>query len=167
MIFFRSIPPRAVWLRPVLVLALAAAPGAIFAQEEASTLPEGYVGTETCAGCHDEVVTAFKKNRHYWLETNEKRGWKVRSCESCHGPGAKHSESASADDIRNPLKLKPVDADQGCLSCHRNQPTQIGRLQNGHARSQTPCTSCHNVHKTGAESTAVIQSTAAESAWRT
>lgn len=160
MVLSRLFSSRAVWLPPLLFLAWAVMPGAVFAQDE-SQFPTGYVGTESCAMCHEDVVENFKKNRHFRLETNEKRGWKDRSCESCHGPGAKHSESAAAEDIRNPLKLKAVDADQACLSCHRNQPTQIGRLQNGHARSQTPCTSCHNVHKTGAESTAVIQRTAA------
>lgn len=124
---------------------------------EESKFPKGYIGTETCALCHEDVVEGLKKNAHSMLETNQRRGWAERACESCHGPGEAHAESASADDIRNPLKLRPAEADKGCLSCHRNQPTHIGRIQNGHARGQVACVSCHNVHKTGEESTAVQQ----------
>ena len=33
-------------------------------------------------------------------------------CESCHGAGQKHTESASAADIRNPAKLAAAAADK-------------------------------------------------------
>jgi len=114
-----------------------------------------YVGSETCAGCHDEISTHFKKNPHATLETNKKRGWETKACESCHGPGSVHAETNSADDIRSPKNMKAASIDEMCLSCHKNQPTHVGRLQSSHARNSVPCTSCHNMHKTGAESTAV------------
>ena len=131
-----------------------AAPAKDAPAAQESKLPKGYVGSETCAGCHEDTVAAFKKNRHNLLESDARRGWQERACESCHGPGEKHAESASAEDIRNPLKLKSADADLNCLSCHRNQPTHIGRIQNSHARNEVACVACHSVHKTGAESTA-------------
>ncbi len=61
----------------------------------------------------------------------------------------KHTESASADDIRNPAKLTAAAADKICLSCHLNQPTHIGRLQSSHAKDQVSCTACHKVHGDG------------------
>jgi DmsE family decaheme c-type cytochrome len=112
-----------------------------------------YVGSETCAGCHDEISTHFtKKNPHALLETNKKRGWETKACEACHGPGSVHAESNAAADIRSPKNMKASAIDEMCLSCHKNQPTHVGRLQSSHARNSVSCTSCHNMHKQGAES---------------
>jgi DmsE family decaheme c-type cytochrome len=121
----------------------AQAPAKAAAPVEKPTL----VGSETCQACHEDIYTAFQKSRHQSVETDKKRGWAGNGCESCHGPASKHVETASADEIRNPLKLTAALADKGCLTCHLNQPTHSGRLQGGHARSQVACTSCHSVHK--------------------
>ena len=124
-------------------------PVAFAAAQADKKLPDGYAGTETCGTCHEDIVKAYAKNPHHILEGEKKRGWEARSCEGCHGPGAKHADSASADDIRNPKKLSAKDADKGCLTCHLNQPTHAGRLTSGHARSAVSCVSCHEVHATG------------------
>jgi len=116
------------------------------APQAAQTAPE-YVGSDTCQGCHEDLFAPFKKTPHQRIETDKRRGWEGRACESCHGPGSKHAESSSAADILNPAKLAPVTADQGCLKCHRNQPTHVGRLNGGHARSQVACVACHSIHK--------------------
>lgn len=107
----------------------------------------GYAGSDTCQGCHEDLFKPFQKGPHYQVETDKRRGWEGRACESCHGPGAKHAESSSAQDILNPAKLAPAAADQGCLKCHLHQPTQVGRLQGGHARSRVACVACHAIHK--------------------
>lgn len=109
--------------------------------------PPGYVGSDTCQGCHDDVSKAFQKNPHHAVETNGKRGWEGMACESCHGPGAKHAESTSPADIINPAKLAPARTDQSCLRCHLNQPTHVGRIMGGHAKNQVSCTACHSIHK--------------------
>ena len=72
-----------------------------------------------------------------------------QACESCHGPGAKHAESTSAADIRNPAKLAPAQTDRACLTCHLSRPTHAGRIQSSHARNLVACTSCHKVHANG------------------
>ncbi len=105
-----------------------------------------YAGSEACATCHEDIAKAFGKSKHNLVD---KRHWEGRACESCHGPGQKHVESTSADDIRNPAKLTAVAADKLCLTCHLNQPTQIGRLQSSHAKDQVACTTCHKVHANG------------------
>jgi DmsE family decaheme c-type cytochrome len=115
----------------------------------APTKPAEFVGSTTCQTCHEDIFTAFAKNPHHAVETNKKRGWETKACESCHGPGSKHAESASADDIQNPAKLKPAAADRTCLTCHRNQTTHVGRIQSGHARNQVSCVQCHSIHKNG------------------
>ncbi len=108
-----------------------------------------YVGTEACRTCHEDIVTNFEKSPHDLLNTNKRRGWEGRACEACHGPGSKHVESTSPEDIIRPTHLTAAKADGICLTCHLNQETQVGRLESGHAHSQVACTQCHSIH--GAE----------------
>src|SRR6202451_3455395 len=112
----------------------------------AQTLPPGYVGSETCAGCHADLAKAFANSPHHSVDVDAKRGWQGRACESCHGSGQKHAESANPALIRNPANLAAAAADKVCLTCHLNQPTQIGRLQSSHAHNQISCIDCHKVH---------------------
>src|SRR5215212_922461 len=107
-----------------------------YAQSSAAT----YVGSEVCQACHEDNFNAFQKSPHRAVSN---------TCESCHGPGSKHAESASADDIKNPLKLAPAAADRSCLGCHLNQPSHSGRIQSSHAKNQVSCTSCHSIHAHG------------------
>jgi len=111
-----------------------------------NALPAGYAGSEACATCHEDIAKAFANTPHHAVDVNKKRGFEGRACEACHGPAQKHTESASADDIRNPGKLAAAAADKICLSCHINEPTHVGRLQSSHAKDQVSCTSCHKVH---------------------
>ena len=111
--------------------------------------PAQYVGSETCQACHEDIFAAFQKNPHHEVETSKKYKFDGKACESCHGPGSKHAESAEASDIRNPAKLKPADADRACLGCHLNKPTQVGRINGSHAKNEVACVECHSVHKNG------------------
>lgn len=115
----------------------------------AASKPAEYVGSETCQVCHEDIFKAFLKSPHAAVETSKKGGWAGKACESCHGPGSKHAESASAADIVNPSKVRPAEADKLCLKCHLNRPTHVGRIESGHARNSVGCTQCHAVHKNG------------------
>ncbi len=108
-----------------------------------------YVGSEACQACHEEIYKSFAKSPHQVVEKVPARGWKGKACESCHGPGSKHAESVSPDDIVNPGKLDAVKADRACLKCHLNQPSQANRIQSGHAKNQVSCVGCHTMHKAG------------------
>src|SRR3954453_259044 len=66
--------------------------------------PAEFVGSTTCQACHEDIFNGFQKNPHQVVETDKKRGWDTKACESCHGAGSKHAESASAEDIRQPAK---------------------------------------------------------------
>jgi DmsE family decaheme c-type cytochrome len=111
--------------------------------------PAEYVGSEICQACHDEVFTAFQKNPHAVVDTQPRRGWEGKACESCHGPGSKHAESADPADILNPAKLKGAEADRNCLKCHVNHPNQTARILSSHARNDVGCVQCHAIHKNG------------------
>ncbi len=45
-----------------------------------------------------------------------------------------------------PAQQPVAEAYAAYLGCHRNQPTQVGRIQSGHARNQVSCVTCHKVH---------------------
>src|ERR1700722_16215171 len=129
-------------LLPVWLI-LAGAP--LFGQ----SAPSPFAGSAACGACHEDIFNAFQKSPHARVDTDKHRGFVGRACESCHGPAQKHTESASADDIRQPAKLTAAAADQICLGCHLNQPTNVGRLQSSHAKDQVACTACHKVHANG------------------
>lgn len=137
----RSISLAAV-LAAGLALGQAEKPPSAPATPEKST----FIGTETCQVCHEDIVKAFAKNPHDVLETDAHKGFAGHACESCHGAGSQHAESADAALIRNPGKLSPAAADKICLDCHLNQPTHVGRLESSHAKNQIACTACHKVH---------------------
>jgi DmsE family decaheme c-type cytochrome len=118
-----------------------------FAQDTASSSP--YAGSAACSACHEDIFNALMKSPHARVEGDKHRGFEGRACESCHGPAQKHTESASADDIKQPAKLAAAAADKICLTCHLNEPTHAGRLQSSHARNQVSCVSCHQIHANG------------------
>jgi DmsE family decaheme c-type cytochrome len=119
------------------------------AEQPAAPAKPGYAGNESCAMCHEEISKKFNSDAHKAVDVNKQ--WKGYSCEGCHGPGAKHAESVDPKDILNPAKLKPAIADRTCLTCHKGEKTNTGRIMAGHARSEVSCLSCHAVHKSPKE----------------
>jgi DmsE family decaheme c-type cytochrome len=108
-----------------------------------------FIGSEMCAVCHEDIGKALLKSPHEAVEKSDKHGFVGKACESCHGPGSKHAETLSAADIRNPAKISAAETDRVCLTCHRNQTTNAGRIEASHARNSIACTSCHSVHGHG------------------
>ena len=144
-------PPGARSTGAGLPRALAIAAAIFFSARLMPAQDATYVGSETCQACHEDIYKSFQKNPHVAVEKSSKRGWEGKGCESCHGPGSKHAESANAADIRNPTKLPAAEADRECLGCHLHQPTHVGRIESGHARNQVSCVTCHSVHKSSEE----------------
>jgi len=142
-----GIPPATRTMRRLLLAAalLYLLPSAAAQANE----PEGYVESQTCQPCHEDLYNALLKSRHQLVETGKKRGWERKACEACHGPGSKHAESVAASDIRQPAKLPVAEANRICLTCHQNQPTHVGRLTSSHAKNQVSCVTCHTIHKNG------------------
>jgi len=126
----------------------AAAPGAAPATPPAPEKP-AYAGSDTCQACHEDIFNSWAKSPHHIVEITPKRGFKGHGCESCHGMASLHAASGDASLIRQPAKLAAAAADKICLSCHLNQPTHVGRLQNSHANSSVSCVTCHKIHANG------------------
>ena len=107
------------------------------------TAAANFVGSETCAGCHDEVSKGFAGNPHEKAAIQH-NGVTV-TCENCHGAGKEHVEGGGdKSKIFNPAKATTKEVDARCLSCHRGQHSNFERSQ--HAKANVSCVSCHSVH---------------------
>ena len=139
--------------RAIAGIVLLASGLTVSAQEPAkpaeSAKSPDYAGSDACKVCHEEIYNNFQKTPHFAVESGARKGWEQKACESCHGPGAKHAESATAEDIHNPAKRPAGEVDRTCLGCHLNQRTQGGRIATGHAKDEVACTTCHFVHQAG------------------
>jgi DmsE family decaheme c-type cytochrome len=128
---------------------LVAAVFAVPAAAQGPSPPPAYAGSEVCQVCHEEIGKAFAQSPHQKLETNAKLGWQGKSCEACHGPAQKHTETADPADVRNPERLAAVAADKVCLECHRNEAQQASRFTSSHTKNDVSCVACHKVHANG------------------
>jgi len=103
-----------------------------------------YVGSETCAICHEEVVAGFSMTAHAVAD-----GWDPETgCEACHGPGAAHVESGGEVLPINPAGLTPREASDLCLTCHIRQEKQFTARHSTHKLSDVSCIDCHKPHST-------------------
>ena len=109
--------------------ASAAAPAA----QQAAAPDAGYVGSETCAACHEDSYDGFAKTPH-WKTPNDTRGGPSKQgCEGCHGPGAAHV-AGGGDETKIFIfkKHSAKEINDRCLTCH------AGGTQ--HMKPSIPCT---------------------------
>jgi DmsE family decaheme c-type cytochrome len=105
--------------------------------------PGQFVGSETCATCHEEVAKGFAGNPH--TKIAEMHGKSGVTCEGCHGPGKAHVDGGGdVTKIFNPAKASAKDIDATCLTCHAGTHPNFARSP--HAKASVSCTSCHVVH---------------------
>jgi DmsE family decaheme c-type cytochrome len=116
--------------------------GAISQSKGASGSTE-FVGQETCATCHEDVVKNFAGNPHTRLALQH--AGKGVTCESCHGPGKAHVDGGG--DVTKIFRFDRATAretDARCLACHAGTHPNFERSP--HAKADVSCTSCHSVH---------------------
>ncbi len=108
-----------------------------------------YVGSDTCATCHDEVSKKFSANPHSRL-TLQHNGAGA-TCESCHGPGRAHVDGGG--DVSKILRFSTMNAKQSdkvCLTCHAGSHANFER--SSHGKAGVTCVTCHSSHAPKSES---------------
>jgi predicted CXXCH cytochrome family protein len=101
-----------------------------------------FVGSDRCAGCHEEVAQGFMTATHSWIQGHGENAVEV-GCESCHGPGSLHvSSGGEFHTIVNP-GVSP----ETCFQCHQDKQGEF-RLPHRHSvqDGQVSCSDCHSPH---------------------
>ena len=102
-----------------------------------------YVGSETCASCHEDKVRNFKLSPHARISPAKAEDG-VQGCETCHGPGSLHVDAGGGKGvfITNPKKDPST-----CFACHMEKKMEF-RLPNHHPvlEGKMSCTDCHDLH---------------------
>ena len=121
------------------------------AQTAQASLPAGYVGAETCKGCHEEAFKKFEATRMGRLFLKQPRNTtESRGCESCHGPGQKHVEAGGGKGVGGMITFAkndktPVEKRNAmCTTCHTKGPHLFWQGSAHEARG-VACTGCHKV----------------------
>lgn len=102
-----------------------------------------YVGSKSCADCHEEITKDFGTASHARLMAKGPNAIEA-GCESCHGPGSLHSEAGGGrDNIVNPGR-----SPEGCYQCHLEARGRFA-LTSHHPVNEggIGCSDCHNPHK--------------------
>ena len=108
--------------------------------------PDDYVGSETCAACHEDQFKSFSDTKHAKLP--ELASWKdkAKGCESCHGPGKAHTEDPSVTNIISFKNKTPKQTSETCLTCHAGKEDHNQFRRGEHWRNNVGCTDCHTAH---------------------
>lgn len=98
----------------------------------ARSKPIQYAGQEVCASCHDAEATVRAAGKHAHV-----------SCETCHGPLAKHADDPSA------LKPKLPEVATLCARCHEKdqaKPKHFPQVVTAEHSGGMACNDCHKPH---------------------
>ncbi len=117
---------------------------------EAEARP-GYVGSETCAGCHEDVDKEFAETRMGRLFLKHPRTAREKlGCEGCHGPGEAHVNEGGGKGVGGLISFAKDDPhpvserNAVCLQCH-NRKNRLFWEGSQHDNRGLACTNCHMV----------------------
>ena len=102
--------------------------------EEIAQLPIKFAGQKACLDCHQDIDDLKQQDVHSEI-----------SCETCHGPGQKHSENGDTT-----LLEKPVSR-ESCGMCHSKnaakQKEAVFQVDLKEHNINKKCIECHNPHQ--------------------
>jgi len=102
--------------------------------EETAQTPVMYAGQEACFTCHQDIEDLKQQDVHS----------EVR-CETCHGPGQKHSENGDTTLLENPVSR------ESCGMCHSKNVAKkkeaIFQINLKEHYIDKKCIDCHNHHQ--------------------
>lgn len=113
----------------------------------------GYVGSETCKGCHEPYFLGYQRSVH---GKKAIPGTPVNreGCESCHGPGGQHAEKGGGRGIAIfafGRKAGATTRSAKCLACHQESRQLANWDVSRHKTTDVSCDNCHSIHKVGVE----------------
>src|SRR5690349_7634173 len=146
-----------VWALTVGLMCFGFAQVAIAAQDKPqeskpkSAVPAGqpgYVGAETCKGCHEQQYKQLEGTQHFKTTFEKGRGEAWHGCESCHGPGSAHVEGGGdKTKIVTFQGMSQKDISARCMTCHQTNAEHMNFDRSTHNKAGVGCTTCHSVHK--------------------
>lgn len=102
--------------------------------DEIAQLPVHFAGQKMCIECHQDIDELIQQDVHSTV-----------SCETCHGPGQKHSENGDTT-----LLEKPVSR-ESCGICHSKNTARkkeaVFQVDLKEHNSGRRCIECHNPHQ--------------------
>jgi DmsE family decaheme c-type cytochrome len=106
-----------------------------------------YAGPDACQTCHEDLFKGIEATHHWNIVLKTKKGLEVRSCETCHGPGAAHAEDADPKKIFSFKTASPKEINQHCLECHSSGKEHMNFSRSAHSENNLSCLSCHSPHR--------------------
>ncbi len=108
----------------------------------------GYVGSDACKSCHQDIWFNFYKNPHFKSIASGKEPPERTGCEGCHGPGQGHVQAGGG---RNTIPrafsvMTPKRALETCLECHAKDLTRANIRRSEHTQHDVACNNCHSIH---------------------
>jgi predicted CXXCH cytochrome family protein len=103
-----------------------------------------WVGNRACYECHTNYVRAFAASPHARIHFDAAKPVGDAGCESCHGPGSKHSAVGGG---RGRFILNPGKNPDACFQCHLETRAEFNLPQHHPViEGRMNCVQCHDPH---------------------
>src|SRR5690242_12432637 len=141
----------AISLAAVMLVTLVLAGSALAGDQPKAAAPapsanNKYVGSDTCATCHEEIAKGVEHSAHFRMKFQAKTEG-ATGCESCHGPGAAHVDGGGdVSKIVSFKNLTAAESSKRCLSCHEASTKTRNFARSEHNTNSVGCTDCHSAH---------------------
>jgi DmsE family decaheme c-type cytochrome len=111
----------------------------------------GYVGVDTCKGCHEAYYDSYSRSVHSKKAIPGSPANR-EACESCHGEGAEHVEKGGGKGTGIFAFSKKDCAEARtakCLDCHEETRALAFWKSGKHKTEDVACDNCHSIHSGG------------------